>query len=266
MKHFQGKPFDLERVRKSADVFKGAKPFPHITINNFLNDGLARDLAKEFPLLNDPKLFVYENALEHKNALNDWNAYPPATYQLLQFLNSKEVVDTFSELVDIQLYADNGLHGGGWHMHASGGKLNPHLDYSIHPKLGLQRKLNLIIYLSEAWKSEWGGSLGLWSNDQENNQPKELVKEVEIEFNKALLFDTTCNSWHGISRPVNCPKGMSRNSIAVYYLSEPSLDAPTRSRALYAPTESQKNDQAVLDLIKKRADLAASKDVYKNNN
>jgi len=32
-------------------------------------------------------------------------------------------------------------------MHAAGGNLNPHLDYSIHPKMGLQRKLNVIIYL-----------------------------------------------------------------------------------------------------------------------
>ena len=49
------------------------------------------------------------------------------------------------------LYPDYGLHGGGWHMHGTGGNLNVHKDYSVHPKLGLRRKLNLIVYLSEDW-------------------------------------------------------------------------------------------------------------------
>jgi hypothetical protein len=53
-----------------------------------------------------------------------------------------------SKKLDLFLYPDPGLHGGGWHMHGAGGNLNPHLDYSIHPKSGLMRKLNIIIYLS----------------------------------------------------------------------------------------------------------------------
>ena len=42
------------------------------------------------------------------------------------------------------LLPDNGLNGGGWHIHANGGKLNPHLDYSMHPKLPYQRKIILL--------------------------------------------------------------------------------------------------------------------------
>ena len=33
-------------------------------------------------------------------------------------------------------------------MHGTGGNLNVHKDYSVHPKLGLRRKLNLI-YISK---------------------------------------------------------------------------------------------------------------------
>ena len=127
-------------------------------------------------------------------ALNDWNAYPSNTYQFIQYLNSEKVIDAFSEMVGVQLYPDHGLHGGGWHMHSRGGKLNPHLDYSIHPKLGLQRKLNLIIYFAEEWNSDWGGHLGFWSHDENKSQPKQLIKEIEIKFNRVVLFDTTCNS------------------------------------------------------------------------
>ncbi len=253
----------LDSILSLKEDFRGSEPFPHLVMDEFLPAQLAKDLATDFPGLGDDKLFEYNNPLEVKKALNDWNSYPPNTYRFLQYLNSEEVVGTFSELLGIQLYPDHGLHGGGWHMHGNGGKLNPHLDYSIHPKLGLQRKLNLIIYLAEGWKTEWGGSLGLWAHNRNDNTPAELVKEVEIKFNRALLFDTTCNSWHGISRPVDCPTGRSRNSIAVYYLAEPSADAPERSRALYAPTKEQKGDEEILDLIRKRVDLKASKTVYK---
>ena len=44
---------------------------------------------------------------------------------------------------------DYGLHGGGWHLMHHKGKLNPHLDYFIHPKANLQRKYNLIVFLSK---------------------------------------------------------------------------------------------------------------------
>lgn len=249
-------------IERKAEFLEG-KPFPHLIIDEFLPKKLAEILAQQFPEKEDDRLFEYDNPLEVKKALNDWNAYPPETYQLLQFLNSKGVVDVFSELLGLSLQSDNGLHGGGWHMHASGGKLNPHLDYSIHPKLGLQRKLNLIVYLSKDWKPEWGGDLGFWSHNQENNEPMTLIKETQIKFNRAILFDTTCDSWHGITKPVVCPQGRSRNSIAVYYLAEPIENTPSRSRALYAATNEQKGNEEIQKLIRQRADLKGSVDVYK---
>ena len=65
--------------------------------------------------------------------------------------------------------------------------LNPHLDYSLHPKLYLQRKLNIIIYISKLWKENWGGGLGL---ENDNNQPGKLEKTIIPKFNRAIIFDT----------------------------------------------------------------------------
>ncbi|MFI0546414.1 MAG: hypothetical protein ACH34Y_05805 [Brachymonas sp.] len=119
--------------------FAAAKPFPHCVVDDFFAPEVAAQLAAEFPAYEDPRWFVYQNALEDKKALNDWNAFPALSYRALHYLNSPDFVQSLSLALGSPLQADPGLHGGGWHVHASGGNLNPHLDYAIHPKLGLPR-------------------------------------------------------------------------------------------------------------------------------
>jgi Rps23 Pro-64 3,4-dihydroxylase Tpa1-like proline 4-hydroxylase len=181
----------------------------------------------------------------------------------MTYLNSEIFLKELHALTGINsLYADYGLHGGGQHMHGRGGKLNVHLDYSIHPKIDLERKLNLIIYLTPGWRKEWGGELGLWSHDQNSNQPKDVIKKIVPIFNRAVIFDTTQNSWHGLPDPIDCPQEVTRNSLASYYLITPSNTAKDRHKALFAPTEAQKNDSQVLELIAKRSDLKTAGSVY----
>jgi hypothetical protein len=95
----------------------------------------------------------------------------------------------------------------------------------------------------------------MWSHDAETNQPKELIKTIENKFNRVVLFDTTQNSWHGFPQAITCPQDKYRKSIAMYYLCEPSSEAAQRSRALFAPTEDQKNDTEIMKLIENRAKL-----------
>lgn len=147
-------------------------------------------------------------------------------------------------------------------MHPDGGKLNPHLDYNIHPKLGLQRRINLILYLSQDWQSEFGGHFGLWSNDPVSSRPLRLEKEVEIKFNRAVIFDTTYQSWHGLSRQVSSGGTNVRKSLAIYYLCDPPANTENRQRALYAPTEDQISNPDIEELIRKRADNQLYKDQY----
>jgi Rps23 Pro-64 3,4-dihydroxylase Tpa1-like proline 4-hydroxylase len=153
------------------------------------------------------------------------------------------------------LVSDYGLHGGGFHMHPRGGKLNMHKDYSIHPKLGLERRVIIIMYMTPDWEEFWGGGLELWTHDAEKNLPKELSKQVYNKFNRAVIFDTTQNSWHGLPHEIQCPEDKSRNSLAIYYLSKPQAGAETHTKAYFAPTKEQENDPDVIDLIKVRAGL-----------
>ena len=238
-------------------------PFFHMEIDDFLPDELARTLSNEFLPYDNEKWFCYFNKIEDKKLLSDWRQFPKETYQFFSFLNSPLMLETLSNMVGVKLYPDHGLHGGGWHIHASGGKLNPHLDYSLHPQLGMQRKLNLILYLCDEWEDNYGGDFGLWDSKSDGSAGK-LHKEISMGFNKAVLFDTTQNSWHGMSKPVSCPSGKYRKSIAVYYLTEPVGHIDTRSRALFTPTEEQMGDTEIEELIAKRSDIKTSKEVYVN--
>jgi Rps23 Pro-64 3,4-dihydroxylase Tpa1-like proline 4-hydroxylase len=252
---------NIEILKKGIEEYKNSMPFPHLVMDDFLEGDLAAKLSQEFPAIDDASLFNYSNPLEKKSALNDWNRFPSNTYQFFEFLCSKQFVSELSQILGIQLYPDFGLHGGGWHLHPDGGKLNPHLDYNIHPKLGLQRRINLIIYLSEEWKPEYGGHFGLWSNNEETNSPDKLIKEVEIKFNRAVIFDTSLQSWHGLSRQVTSNGQHLRKSLAIYYLCDPPANFVDRQRALYAPTDDQKGNPEIEDLINKRAD----NQLYKNH-
>jgi hypothetical protein len=247
-----------------AKEFRSSQPFNHVVIDNFFDDELARNLSRNYPQYQDEFWKgVYNNPIEIKKANQSWSHFSPMFYKVFHSLLDRRFVENLSIMTGIMpLYVDHGLHGGGLHAHPRNGKLNVHLDYAIHPKLGLQRKLNLIVYLNEDWKEEWGGHIEFWSHDEEKNAPKECVKKVAPLFNRAVIFDTTQNSWHGLPEPLQCPEGEMRKSIAVYYLTD--IDAKTKSafRARFAPYKDQQNDQYVLDLIEKRSDNNTASSVY----
>ena len=86
---------------------------------------------------------------------------------------------------------------------------------------------------------------------------------IENRFNRAVLFDTTQNSWHGLPADLDCPEGITRQSLAVYYVTEPTAGANTRGKALFVPYKDQATDPAILELIEKRSQVATAESVYK---
>lgn len=255
---------DVGNLQSALATYGKDGPFDHCVIDNFFIPDIAYELEKEFPDADSDTWHQYNNPIEIKKVCNDWNRFPKLTYSIFSMLNSSEFTSFLSTSIfsSRPLFADSGLNGGGWHLHKSGGKLNTHLDYSIHPKLGLQRKLNIIIYLNSSWQSSWGGALGLWGNESPD-QPGALVKTVEPVFNRAVLFDTTQNSWHGLPEPLTSPESQSRKSLAAYFLCEPPIGTDIRGKALFAPTDEQKADSSVLELIKVRSQIETASEVYR---
>ena len=241
----------IDKFKKALNNFNKIKPFPYVILDDFLNINLAKKIEKNFQNLDEKKLWSYKNYCEIKKATDNWNLFPPQAYQLLSVLNSHAFLEIIKKKIKIKnLYADYGLNGGGFHIMGEKGKLNPHLDYVIHPKLNLMRKFNLIIFFNLKWKQSNGGELCLYEKNYKNKKlPGKLVKKIEPKFNRAVLFDTSQTSWHG----VNDVKNMIRKSMAVYYLVDKKLKTEKRYKALYSPLKNQMNNKKVKMFIKMRA-------------
>ena len=240
----------------SLKKFKKNKPFHYCVIDNFLNKKLALKIEKNFPNVNDKQLYNYNNYCEIKKATDNWKFFPDVGYQLISVLNSFEFLTIISKRLNIKnLYPDYGLNGGGFHIMGHKGKLNPHLDYVIHPKMGLMRKFNLIIFFNTGWKEENGGELCFYGKNKKNKKmPGKLITKISPKFNRAVLFDTSMNSWHSVNE---IHKNI-RKSIAIYYLVPPKTKIEKRYKALYAPTKDQIKNKKVKKFIKLRSKLKSA--------
>jgi len=241
--------------KPARETFVKTQPLSYCVIDNFVEPAIAEQLVAEFPSYTEESVWNgnYANPLEIKKTCNIWDRFPQTTYSVLQYFQSALFVSYLRYLThEIELLVDPGLHGGGWHSHARGGILNPHMDYDAHPKIpNFQRRLNMILYLTPAWQETWGGHLGLFGNSTD-------APYIEIAplFNRAVIFITT-DQYHGISRPITCPSTVSRQSLAVYYGIPLTQQNRTRRRALFAPTKDQQDDPTIQDLIERRKDVTS---------
>ncbi|MHC8441214.1 MAG: 2OG-Fe(II) oxygenase [Candidatus Eutrophobiaceae bacterium] len=253
-----------EILNPVMSIQPSSEPFAHWILEDFLVPALALKVEREFPLYEADSWNEYRNAIEEKKTINNYNVFGEHTYRVFLHLNSPRFVEFLHGLIGTELYPDFGLHGGGLHIHRSGGNLNPHLDYSIHPKMGKKRAYNLIVYLSSKLvPSRDGGHLALYP-DIGGEPDFANASLVETKFNRAVLFDVRGQNWHGMHQkfiPGN--PDIQRKSIAAYYLSNVGKEqGQPRMRAKFHPRPEQKGHKEILELIDKRGSLHQSKEVY----
>lgn len=216
---------DFERLSelaaRAAPAYAVAEPFPHAVIDGFIEPALARRLAAEFPARGDTAAWLDYNGNNaqgkpvqvNKYHISDDHRLGPLTQRLLYELKGPRFLQVLSTLTGIpELIPDAHNHGGGIHMSCRGAMLKIHADFNRHPTWQLDRRLNLLLYLNEDWKTAYGGDLELW-----DAQMRECVQKVAPVAGRCVVFSTSSTSYHGHPDPIDCPEHLARKSVALYY-------------------------------------------------
>ena len=203
----------IELGKEKHETYANAAPFPNIYIDNFFNPDRLRDVLSEFPELGDKDVH-YSNPNESKYASKGEFKFGPQTKAFMHYLNSQPFLEFLQELTGIKeaLIPDPYFEGGGCHQIKPGGYLKVHVDFHKHKLMNLDRRINVLVYVNEDWKEEYGGHFELWERDMS----KSVVRIAPL-FNRMAIFSTTGDSWHGHPDALTCPEDRSRKSLALYY-------------------------------------------------
>lgn len=207
-----------ECERKGSELnhqYVNADPFPHIAIDNFLPTELLRRVVSEFPSRQEGRFADAQSRLKTGYQLEKITSR--FITHLMYALNSAQMLTFVEKLTGIDgLLPDPYFAGAGLHETARGGHLSIHADFNVNERLRLLRRVNLIIFLNEDWNEEYGGNLELW-----DRQMKERKASVPPTIGNAVLFNTDSDAFHGHPEPLDCPDGVFRRSIALYYYVAP---------------------------------------------
>ena len=229
--------FEKKALRRLANQYMWNKPYPHIAIDGLFNNFYLSIISHNFPDLKKAsnelvrsggpgglgKIASREGCYIAKGLLK----------HLIRYLNSNEFVFFLSKVTRIKepLIVDHSLTGGGIHSTSRGGSLKLHVDFPKHRANGLDRRLNVLVFLNKGWKEEWAGHFLAVGDDN-------YTKSYMPIFNRTVIFETNDNTKHGHPFPLNCPSNRSRNSIAMYYYSNGRPD----NEIIYDLLDSKKNN------------------------
>jgi len=196
--------------------YVAAQPFPSIVFDNFFKEDILNLILNDFPKNIQEIGSKFDNKAEKKLVLNSPDKLSKHTNNFINFLNSEPFVKFLNTITDVKetLITDPYLAGGGLHELKNNGHLNIHADFNLHPKMKLDRRLNVLIYLNKNWQDNNGGHLELWNKNMDKCE-----KKILPIFNRMVIFSTTDYSYHGNPNKVKIDENNSRKSIALYYYS-----------------------------------------------
>lgn len=213
-----------ELADRYQNVYRQAKPFPHIVIDDFLPADVLEQLLDELSTINCSDWQQLRDNTDRDSVGNPLirtgaaknnpylSASYPSTHWLLHQLNS-EVFINFLECL-----TGSGSLLASPQVESSGlGTLRSDKSFKIQVNGGqytkpLDRKLTFLIYLNKNWKEEYGGHLELW-----NAEMTRCEKKILPAFNRCVVFSTTDFSYYCHPDPLNCPDNETRKLLALYY-------------------------------------------------
>ena len=205
-------------ARDLARRFRAARPFPHVVIDGFLQEDVVQSLLREFPPFDRGDCRDESGQPGLKSTFEAVRELGAGFSRLDDIVRDPGFLRFLGELTGIDdLLYDPQYVGGGTHENRSGQELDPHVDFNYHPTTGWHRRLNLLLYLNDEWREEWGGCLEL--HDDPWRPEEDRVTTVLPLLNRCVVFETSERSWHGflaITPPLDRPL-LSRRSLALYF-------------------------------------------------
>lgn len=235
--HFDRDQCVAEGEKRAAE-YQNAVPFPHIVLENFLDEDVLRGIVEQFPDREGRAYFDRpQERLKYQFDPNTVDSF--RVRNLLAELNSEPFLAFLSAMTGIEgLISDPYYSGGGLHETLSGGHLSIHADFNLHEKMKVERRLNLLVYLNDDWPEEYGGQLELW-----DKKMRAAARSVLPVLGRAVVFNTTLQSFHGQPDPVKCPPDRSRRSIATYYYTAYPIEAAIKARTTTFQTRPHSEDK-----------------------
>ena len=199
---------------ESKNYFKD--PYQHIVLDNVFETEFTKAISQSFPSLDDPSWQHSDDKGVEIKSRSNWSSdfdIPDGILPVIRVFNSSFILDAMSKKLSIpKLIPDPYFTGGGLNVTEKGGLLDVHVDGNYHDATGLNRRVNLLLYLNEGWEKSWGGQFGIYA-DEGNT----LVKTIPPLFNRCIIFDTHDKSYHGLPDAINFPQDKPRKSIILYY-------------------------------------------------
>ena len=198
--------------------FFNANPFPYLVIDEFLEPDYFKNLKKilnEMTTSEDGRNFDTE--VENKKWISVNSSLPNLIKQIIDALNADVWVNNVQNLTGIDSLITTS-HGNtilaNYHEMEPGGFLGVHVDHSHEPVTGSPHVLNVLIYLTEDWHENDGGSTFFYDKTGKN-----IVSKVPYKQNRAVIFLHTPFSFHSVER-ISKTLQKKRKSIYVDYYSK----------------------------------------------
>ena len=181
----------------SSDFIK-SKPYPHIVLDNFLDNFFFSQLDIENFSAESKKGLTFDSDLEKNKWTSKNNKLSEHLNLIINKLNSVEFVNNLHKLSKIDgLFATKAGNTAlaNYHEMYESGFLGTHVDHSSEPNTGLPHVLNIILYLSKNWETKWGGATIL-----ANQNGTKVVRKIDYIPNRAVVFLHSPFTFHGVTK------------------------------------------------------------------
>jgi Rps23 Pro-64 3,4-dihydroxylase Tpa1-like proline 4-hydroxylase len=201
-------------LKKFQKEFYESRPFPYLVMDNFIEKSYFSRIKN---ILDKKEIILGKNfnsSVESNKSIS-LNSKLPTELKLLDFLNSDDWIKNLNALTRIPeifpITTDNETVAN-YHEMRESGNLAPHVDHSHEPSIKKPHVLNIIVYLSDNWKMEYGGNTLFY-----DKKGKKIEKKIDYKENRAVLFLHTPYSFHGVEKIKNSKNEVRKTLYMDYY-------------------------------------------------